>query len=287
MAANLLYLKSRSLLPVDLQLPDEEAEDDDPRWDLIRQLIEYKKFKEAAALLQDRALQQENIFDRTGVAPSQRESRLQLGEVGIFQLINAFQNAIKRVEARQELQEIFGENFTVSDKIEAILLRVSEGATLKFSDLFAAMQSRVEIVVTFLALLELMRLKQVRATQSDPFGEIEIAAAAKRDDQSYREVYGNGAANLIASFPRARLIFTSSTSVYAQRDGSWVSEESPAEPLTERGKILRQAENNVLDHGGVVLRLAGIYGPGRSFLLRSIINRAPSASGNDRFVNQA
>jgi len=127
--------------------------------------------------LQDRALQQENIFDRTGVAPSQRESRLQLGEVGIFQLINAFQNAIKRVEARQEFQEIFGENFTVSDKIEAILLRVSEGATLKFSDLFAAMVSRVEIVVTFLALLELIRLKQVRATQSDPFGEIEIAAA--------------------------------------------------------------------------------------------------------------
>ena len=177
MAANLLYLKSRSLLPVDLQPPDEEAEDDDPRWDLIRQLIEYKKFKEAAAQLQDRALQQENIFARTEVAASEREPRLRLGEVGIFQLINAFQNVIKRVEARQELQEIFGENFTVSDKIEAILLRVSEGATLKFSDLFAALVSRVEIVVTFLALLELIRLKQVRATQSDPFGEIEIAAA--------------------------------------------------------------------------------------------------------------
>ncbi len=165
MAANLLYLKSRSLLPVDLQPPDEETEDDDPRWDLIRQLIEYKKFKEAAAQLQDRALQQENIFARTGLAPLDKESPLRLGEVGIFQLI------------RQELQEIFGENFTVSDKIEAILVRVSEGGTLKFSDLFAVMVSRVEIVVTFLALLELIRLKQVRAAQSDPFGEIEIAAA--------------------------------------------------------------------------------------------------------------
>src|SRR5882762_9765471 len=69
MAANLLYLKSRSLLPVDLQPPDEEAEDDDPRWDLIRQLIEYKKFKEAAAQLQDRARQQENIFARAGITP--------------------------------------------------------------------------------------------------------------------------------------------------------------------------------------------------------------------------
>src|SRR5205823_6486302 len=86
MAANLLYLKSRSLLPADLQPSEEEAEDDDPRWDLIRQLIEYKKFKEAAVLLHNRALEQENIFARTGLAPSERESRLQLGEVGIFQL---------------------------------------------------------------------------------------------------------------------------------------------------------------------------------------------------------
>jgi len=102
---------------------------------------------------------------------------LLLGEVGIFQLINAFQNVIKRVEAREELQQIFGENYTVSDKIETILARVSEGGALKFSELFAEMASRVEIVVTFLALLELIRLKQVRAVQPGQFGEIEIAAA--------------------------------------------------------------------------------------------------------------
>src|SRR3954470_24252466 len=67
MAANLIYLKSRSLLPVDLQPPDEDAEEDDPRWDLIRQLIEYKKFKEAAGQLQARALQQERMFARAGL----------------------------------------------------------------------------------------------------------------------------------------------------------------------------------------------------------------------------
>src|SRR5207249_5737394 len=66
MAANLLYIKSRSLLPADQQPPEEEAEEDDPRWELIRQLIEYKKFKEAAAKLHDRALEQENIFMRGG-----------------------------------------------------------------------------------------------------------------------------------------------------------------------------------------------------------------------------
>jgi len=178
MAANLIYLKSRSLLPVDQQPPDEDAEEDDPRWDLIRQLIEYKKFKEAAAQLHTRALEQERIFTRDGgAATAVVEAPLSLGEVGIFQLINAFQNVIKRVEVREDLREIFGEHFTVSDKIETILQRIAGGARLRFSDLFGAIASRVEIVVTFLALLELIRLKQVRASQASPFDEIEIAAA--------------------------------------------------------------------------------------------------------------
>ena len=179
MAANLIYLKSRSLLPVDQQPPEEDAEEDDPRWDLIRQLIEYKKFKEAAAQLQVRQLEQERIFvrevvgsDPIAIAP------LRLGEVGIFQLISAFQNVIKRVDAREDLREIFGEHFTVSDKIDWILRRVGDGVPLRFSELFASMASRVEIVVTFLALLELIRLRQVRATQTNPFDEIEIAGAA-------------------------------------------------------------------------------------------------------------
>ncbi len=178
MAANLIYLKSRSLLPADQQPPEEDVDEDDPRWDLIRQLIEYKKFKEAAQELQERALQQERMFVRSVTAPALlADTPLRLGEVGIFQLINAFQTVLKRVEAREDLQEIFGENFTVSDKIETILRRMAGGARLKFGELFSGTVSRVEIVVTFLALLELIRLKQVRALQSDPFGEIEIAAA--------------------------------------------------------------------------------------------------------------
>ena len=179
MAANLIYLKSRSLLPVDQQPPEEDTEEDDPRWDLIRQLIEYKKFKEAAAQLQVRQLEQERIFVREpgGLEPA-LAAPLRLGEVGIFQLINAFQVVIKRVEAREGLQEIFGEHYTVSDKIEWILQRVADGVPLRFSELFASMASRVEIVVTFLALLELIRLRQVSAVQSNPFAEIQIAAAA-------------------------------------------------------------------------------------------------------------
>jgi len=179
MAANLIYLKSRSLLPVDQQPPDEEAEEDDPRWDLIRQLIEYKKFKEAATQLHVRALEQERIFTRDGGATTTSvDAPLRLAEVGIFQLIHAFQDVIKRVEARENLQEMFGEHFTVSDKIDIILKRVADGASVRFTELFGDIASRVEIVVTFLALLELIRLKQVRAIQRNVFDEIEIAAAA-------------------------------------------------------------------------------------------------------------
>jgi segregation and condensation protein A len=177
MAANLIYLKSRSLLPLDQQPPEEDADEHDPRWDLIRQLIEYKKFKEAAAELNVRALERERMFVRQGDRATIVDQPLRLGEVGIFQLINAFQNVIKRVEARQSVQEIFGEHFTVSEKIDMILERVANGASLRFSELFSAIASRVEVVVTFLALLELIRLQQVRAVQPDFFDEIEIAPA--------------------------------------------------------------------------------------------------------------
>ena len=179
MAANLIYLKSRSLLPADQQPPEEEVDEDDPRWDLIRQLIEYKKFKEAAMQLQTRELEQERIFARIGGEIAPETATLHLGEVGIFQLINAFQNVIKRLEARDDLQEIMGENFTVSDKIERILQTLAEGRAIKFSELFARLASRVEIVVTFLALLELIRLKQVRAIQPKEFDEIEIAPVTR------------------------------------------------------------------------------------------------------------
>jgi segregation and condensation protein A len=126
-----------------------------------------------------RALEQERIFTRDGGATTTIvDAPLRLAEVGIFQLIHAFQDVIKRVEARENLQEMFGEHFTVSDKIDIILKRVADGASVRFTELFGDIASRVEIVVTFLALLELIRLKQVRAIQRNVFDEIEIAAAA-------------------------------------------------------------------------------------------------------------
>ncbi|HEX7193909.1 MAG TPA: segregation/condensation protein A [Chthoniobacterales bacterium] len=176
MAANLIYIKSRNLLPVHQQPPEEEGEEDDPRWDLIRQLIEYKKFKDAALQLRQRELVQEGLIARIPEKPEFKEAdSLLKSEVGIFDLINAFQKVLRKIEARREdLREIFEENFTVSDKLEVILRVAQTGRSIAFSDLFAFAASRTEIVVTFLALLELIRMKQIRVAQDGAFAEIEI-----------------------------------------------------------------------------------------------------------------
>jgi nucleoside-diphosphate-sugar epimerase len=107
------------------------------------------------------------------------------------------------------------------------------------------------------------------------------------DVEAYRQIYLEGARHLLETFPKAKILFTSSTSVYAQRDGSWVTEESETKPLRETSRILLEVENLILEKGGTVARLAGIYGPGRSALLAKFVNgTATIAPSNDRFVNQ-
>jgi segregation and condensation protein A len=170
-----MYIKSRELLPVDQQVEvEDEDEGEDPRWELIRQLVEYKKFKDAAAQLSVREVEQSNLYGRlpesTDTAPERP-----LGDVSVFDLINAFNKVLKRIGGKSEdLREIFEENYTVSDKIDFIMKMTASGVPLKFTELFAQAASRAEIVVTFLALLELIRLKQLRCVQDEPFSEIEL-----------------------------------------------------------------------------------------------------------------
>lgn len=117
---------------------------------------------------------------------------------------------------------------------------------------------------------------------------IHCASTGGGDVQLYRRVYFEGACNLLEQLAGSTILFTSSTSVYAQRSGEWVTEESAAEPQHETGKILRKTEELVLRRGGLVVRLAGIYGPGRSALLTKFLGgEAFLDSENDRFVNQA
>jgi segregation and condensation protein A len=177
MAANLIYFKSRSLLPASVQPPEEEAEEEDPRWELVRQLLEYKKFKDAAAQLQQRELTQEKFFVRAPEKPETIAER-PLGDVSVFDLINAFNQILKRINQKEDLREIFEERYTVSDKIDLIMKMTATSVDLKFTELFSGMAARTEIVVTFLALLELIRLKQLRVVQDEPFGEIMLRKAA-------------------------------------------------------------------------------------------------------------
>jgi nucleoside-diphosphate-sugar epimerase len=126
------------------------------------------------------------------------------------------------------------------------------------------------------------------STQAGVFDAIILCASSGGGDaDTYRQIYLNGARKLLDRFDGSRMLFTSSTSVYAQCDGSWVTEESQTKPARETGRILLETEELVLGHGGIVARLAGIYGPGRSALLSKFLaGEAIIDPRTDRFSNQ-
>ena len=176
MASTLMYIKSRELLPVDQQTQVEgEEEGADPRWELIRQLVEYKKFKDVAATLQEREAVQEHIHPRVPGKPG-FEIPVARPQVSLFDLINAVNSVLKRFTA-QDTRDIFEDKWTVSEKIESVMTLLKERPLVKFSELFAAATSRTEVVVTFLAVLELIKVHHIFITQPQPFADIEITRA--------------------------------------------------------------------------------------------------------------
>ena len=179
MASTLMYIKSRELLPVDQQAqPEGEEEGEDPRWELIRQLVEYKKFKDAAARLQEREVEQERIYPRLpGKLEFESQTPPPRPEVSLFDLISAVSNVLKRFQEKEGPRDIFEDKWTVSEKIEMLRRMMAAKLALKFSELFEQTTSRTEVVVTFLALLELIRLKHIVVIQPEPFSEIEISLA--------------------------------------------------------------------------------------------------------------
>jgi len=116
---------------------------------------------------------------------------------------------------------------------------------------------------------------------------VHCASSGRGGADAYRAVYRDGLEHLRDAFSPRRLVFTGSTSVYSQVDGGWVSEDSPAEPDRETGRVLLEAEKIALDGGGIVARLAGIYGPGRSVLLKKFLDgSAVLEAGGNRWINQ-
>lgn len=190
MAATLMMIKSRMLLPEEDRTEEEAEEEEDPRWDLVRQLVEYKKYKDIAGQLQEREYMQEHVFAFGGksvVTFDQDDSGLNLQDVGLFDLISAFNEVLSKAPP-EELGEIAQDRFTVADKIDTVLKTVRQGKGIRFSEMFSKMASRNEIICTFLALLELLRLRQIAARQDQHFGDIVIEQAEPEDENAAERV---------------------------------------------------------------------------------------------------
>jgi segregation and condensation protein A len=178
MASTLMYIKSRELLPRDLQVENSaEDEEEDPRWELIRQLVAYKKFKDAAVQLQFREIQQEHVFPRLPAHEEFVAAPDAKHEASIFDLVNAVSEILKRLNKREDLREIFEDKCSVSEKIEMFVKMLEAKPVVQFSELFSTATSRAEVICTFLAMLELIRLKKLVCRQSEDFGAIEITKA--------------------------------------------------------------------------------------------------------------
>jgi len=181
MSATLMLIKSRMLLPEE-ERPELEEDEEDPRLDLVRQLVEYKKFKDAANTLEELEESQHNVFFPEGDHVAiEKDSGLALRDVSIFDLLSSFSEILKRAES-EELTEIFAEKFTVADKVDYLMTEiVRKGKKKSLHGLFRDMRSRSEMVCTFLAILELIRMKQLRAAQEP--GEFTDILLLKSEDE--------------------------------------------------------------------------------------------------------
>lgn len=180
MAASLIHIKSRMLLPPE-QVEGAEQEEEDPRAELVRRLLEYKKFKEAAAALSSMEKQQKNYFARVSpgaelekeITASALQPAGEFFEASLFDLITAFTKVLKDIP-KDVFHQVVKDEFTVSEKIHDILHLMVDKPLIFFNDLFKAAKTKFEIITTFLALLELIRLKEVIVRQAASFGNIEI-----------------------------------------------------------------------------------------------------------------
>ena len=178
MAATLMHIKSQMLLPPG-QANQEETEED-PRAELVRRLLEYKKFKEAASQLAQMESQQKRLFSRVGVLQPEGAaiSKETLVEASLFDLITAFTKVLKDIPKNVFL-EVVKDEFTVSQKMHDILHMMVEKQSIFFLDLFKAAKYKTEMITIFLALLELIRLKAVVIKQALLFGDIEVFRCAE------------------------------------------------------------------------------------------------------------
>ena len=170
MAATLTHIKSRMLLP-----PSEdetEEPDEDPRADLVHQLVEYQRYREAAVALGERAVLTRDVFRRDPAAPdNDRGEGIRLRDVTLGDLLEAFREVMERA-LRESFHEIVHEEISVDECLQLIVRRMEMDGPLRFRDLFAGAPSRRRLVATFLALLELVKQQAIHARQEEDGAEI-------------------------------------------------------------------------------------------------------------------
>jgi segregation and condensation protein A len=178
LAATLIHIKSKMLLPV----PEEEEgeEEPDPRAELVQQLLEYQAFKEAVLALEGRPLLERDVFKkgaRERLVHEEGEEDI-LVEVSLFELVEAFQRVIAALD-KEELLEIDMEKISLADRINEIMERLAEARDMTFTDLLGERTDRRSIVYTFLAILELMKMRAIKAYQAGSFGVIRVFLAVE------------------------------------------------------------------------------------------------------------
>jgi segregation and condensation protein A len=193
MAATLMVIKSRMLLPVTRRAANEDGDEEwvDPRLDLVRQLVEYKKFKDAAARLEAFEVAALNRYDYGGGRPkfekTAADARGALAHLDLYDLLTAFQDVLARA-AEVPSGELKGARFSVPEKMDYVLLRVQKEGQVAFVSLFDETAPKGEIIVTFLALLELLRQRRVIVYQNALFHEITVLPSREEPEDKPLEV---------------------------------------------------------------------------------------------------
>ena len=175
MAATLIHIKSRMLLPM-ADDEDDEEEGTDPREELVRRLLEYQRFKDAADQLERRELLTRDVFVRS-VAPAEAIPAPGFRDVSVFELLTALKRVLDRLP-KDAVHEVMLEKITVREKMTLLLDQLRTQRKILFESLFAEVMTRMDVVVTFLAMLELVKVRAIRIFQEEATGPIQIEVAA-------------------------------------------------------------------------------------------------------------
>ncbi len=181
MAATLTHIKSRMLLP----LSEEEAEepDEDPRADLVHQLVEYQRYREAAVSLGERAVLERDVFRRSPAVPDTDQGEgIRLRDVTVSELLEAFREVMER-SLRESFHDVVTEEISVSECVDVIVNRIEADGVMRFRDLFTGTPTKKRMVATFLALLELIKRQFLVARQEEDNSEILLFPRGERPSQ--------------------------------------------------------------------------------------------------------